>query len=425
MLALDGGGARGIVTIAFLERIEETLRISLADEIAARGMTPAEFRLCHYFDVIGGTSVGALIATMLSSGMSAREIRDTFRNWSKSIFRPRLAALAGLFRDRHDASALRRCIQQVVGNETLDSAMLKSGLVIITKNARSGSVWVLANNPSARYYNRSPDSPATIPNRKYKLVDLLRASTAAPTFFERQQLEIHAGPSQTEGGDTPDQMAWFVDGGVSPHNNPALQMFMMAGMKGYRFGGTSSGIARRNDEGVAWPLGADNLLIVSVGTGRFDTGFKPGWRHWLMPAFVAKDSLQTMISDGQKLALSLLQWFSSPSRSWQIDREIGSLAGEILPTSPEPRALLSFVRYDIELTQQWLDKPENAGRWIAPFHLAEMIDFTSTKSQDRLYEVAGLAAARQVTAADFLSAFNWLWPPKADQSAAAEHEGTA
>ncbi len=416
ILSLDGGGARGIVTIAFLEHIEAVLRVELKDEIAARGLEPGDFRLCHYFDLIGGTSVGALIATMLARGMSTAEIKKRFQTWSRDIFRPRrtlwfLWPVFGILGERNDSSRLRKYIHEIVGDERLDSASLTSGLVIVAKNARTGSVWVLSNNPFARYYNRDHANPATVANREFRLVDLLRASTAAPTFFKTQQLEIHRGPAQQQRNEPEDQTAWFVDGGVSPHNNPALQLFMMAGMKGYRLGGTASGTARRNDDGIAWPLGPENVLLVSVGTGRFDTGFKPRWYH-AFPAFVAKDSLQSMIADGQKLALSMLQWLSNPSgRNWLIDREIGTLEGELLPHSPDPKALLSFVRYDIELKNEWLEKRENAGRWIAPYHLKEMIDFTNTNAQERLYGVASRAAARQVNAGDFPKPFKWLWLP--------------
>src|SRR5690242_21940926 len=47
----------------------------------------------------------------------------------------------------------------------------------------------------------------------------------------------------------------FVDGGVSPFNNPALQAFMYATLGGYN---------------VKWPAGKDNILVVSIGTGAGD-----------------------------------------------------------------------------------------------------------------------------------------------------------
>ncbi|MFM7550941.1 MAG: patatin-like phospholipase family protein [Cyanobacteriota bacterium] len=58
VLALDGGGVRGILTLGFLERIEWLLR-------QRHGGDPA-FRLCDYFDLIAGTSTGSIIAALLA-----------------------------------------------------------------------------------------------------------------------------------------------------------------------------------------------------------------------------------------------------------------------------------------------------------------------------------------------------------------------
>ena len=52
ILALDGGGARGLLTLGVLQKLEE--------ELARRSGNPGLFRLAHYFDLIGGTSTGAL-----------------------------------------------------------------------------------------------------------------------------------------------------------------------------------------------------------------------------------------------------------------------------------------------------------------------------------------------------------------------------
>src|SRR5262245_31631659 len=57
ILSLDGGGVKGIITIAFLEKIEEILK--------KRSCRGDNFRLSDYFDLVGGTSVGALLATLI------------------------------------------------------------------------------------------------------------------------------------------------------------------------------------------------------------------------------------------------------------------------------------------------------------------------------------------------------------------------
>src|SRR5262245_57552193 len=78
ILALDGGGLRGILTLGLLRRIESILR-------ARHGDDPA-FRLCHYFDLIAGTSTGAIIAAALASGMSVDEVIGHYQALGRDVF---------------------------------------------------------------------------------------------------------------------------------------------------------------------------------------------------------------------------------------------------------------------------------------------------------------------------------------------------
>jgi len=58
ILSLDGGGVRGLSSLLILREIME--------EIGRRTKAAAETPLpCEYFDLIGGTSTGGLIAIML------------------------------------------------------------------------------------------------------------------------------------------------------------------------------------------------------------------------------------------------------------------------------------------------------------------------------------------------------------------------
>ncbi len=69
LLALDGGGIRGLVTIEVLAEIERLLREEAGDEALV---------LADSFDYIGGTSTGAIIAACLSLGMTVDKIRTFY-----------------------------------------------------------------------------------------------------------------------------------------------------------------------------------------------------------------------------------------------------------------------------------------------------------------------------------------------------------
>jgi len=76
LLALDGGGIRGLITLAILVRLEEMLANALGGG--------DDFRLCNFFECIGGTSTGAIIATGLARGMSAKDLLSFYREFGRA-----------------------------------------------------------------------------------------------------------------------------------------------------------------------------------------------------------------------------------------------------------------------------------------------------------------------------------------------------
>ncbi len=66
LLALDGGGIRGIIAVEVLAEIEKILQDKLGKDDT--------FVLADYFNYIVGTSTGAIIAACLSSGMRVDQI---------------------------------------------------------------------------------------------------------------------------------------------------------------------------------------------------------------------------------------------------------------------------------------------------------------------------------------------------------------
>ncbi len=313
LLALDGGGIRGALTLGYLGRIEEILR--------ERNGGDPQFRLCDYFDLIGGTSTGAIIATGLALGLSVAELGEIYHTLGEKVFAESFFRI-GLIGAKFPKEPLVAALDNYFGDETLGSAKLRTGLMVVTKRLDTGSPWLLHNNPRGAYYESVGDGVA---NKDLRLTSIVRASTAAPHYFDPEMIEI-----------APETFGAFVDGGVSPYNNPAMQVLMLATCSGY---------------GLNWPFGAERLLLVSVGTGYREITV-PASEVMSMPAVrLAAESVLSIMQDANWLGQALLQWMGRSPTAWTIDSEIGDLSGDSLGGGPD---LLSYLRYEVALQPQWL-----------------------------------------------------------------------
>ena len=175
-------------------------------------------------------------------------------------------------------------------------------------------------------------------------------------------------------------------------------------------GNLGGGPLEPRGERRAWKLGADNLLIVSVGTGTCDHKAERA----RAAALDAVYTLQGMISDGEQLAMILLQWMSMPARNWHVDRVVGDLSHDLLGDGAGlQQPLLSFHRYDMRLDQGWLADPAHAGHLVTAEKLDELRDFTNAAAVPELAEIATSAARLQVRAEHFPKAFDAIWQPAA------------
>jgi uncharacterized protein len=366
ILALDGGGLRGVVTLGYLQRIETLLR-------ARHGGDPA-FRLCHYFDLIAGTSTGAIIAAALALGMTVDDVLGHYERLGREVFRGDWWRASGLVVARYDAALLAEHLKRVLGaNRTLGDGGIGTGLLIVTKRLDSGSVWPLGNNPRGQYF-KAPEGQAWISNGEYPLWQIVRASTAAPTFFDPEPVTI----ATTDGRVV--QTGRFVDGGVSPHNNPALQAFMYATLDGFR---------------VNWPTGADAMLLTSVGTGAAD----PRKTASRLAAKEGIAALNSLMDDCGALVETLLQWMSSSRTARIIDGELGDLSHDLVAGAP----LLSYLRYNLLLT-------EGAVRALLPGLPDDVVrtlpDMDRPEHLHALLTLGQSAAEEQVLVSDFPTRFD-------------------
>jgi len=357
ILSIDGGGIRGLIALGFLTRLESLLTIRAG----------APVRLCDRFDLIGGTSTGAIVATALALGISAAEIREFYLRMGPRIFRRPWLRMPG-WQAKFDAQALRDEIFAVFDRRTLDSPDLKTGLGLMLKRIDKGGAWMLTNNPKSQFWN-TPTDGSFIGNRHYSLANVVRASTAAPHYFDPQEISIVEGAPP----------AIFVDGGLTPHNDPALALLLTAILPGHR---------------INWPLGCDRLTVVSIGTGSFrPVVTKKNWRR-AGSIGIALRSLMQQIAENQALTLTLMSWLGKGGAPWPINSEIGDLAG----CEPPFGSLFRYFRYDVKLEADWLR--DRLGVTLAPKELAQLRRFDDPGGMERLDEIGQRAAERQVRLAD-------------------------
>jgi hypothetical protein len=369
ILALDGGGLRGVVTVAFLKRIEDLLRAQTA------GGDP-KFRLCDYYDLIGGTSTGSIIAAGLALGMSVDEVRQHYFNLGKNVFQ-RSFFNWGISRQKFDSDKVADALRGVFGERTMGSPDLRTGLMVISKRLDTGSTWPLTNHPKARYFAAQPGR-STVPNKDYPLWAVVRASTAAPTYFEPESILIKAADAQAG---LPAVSGEFVDGGVSTTNNPSLQLVLAATVKGYGFG---------------WEMGEDRLAVTSVGTGRAnqELGLTTGFES--AAALHAVKALKSVLEDCADLVEVIMQWMSRSATAREIDRDLGTLAG----CHPGGGPCLTYLRYNVHFEPKWFEA--NMGESLSRAELDNLAKMDEPDNMNRLEEVGKVAAARFVREGHFV-----------------------
>lgn len=201
ILSFDGGGIRGAFGSAVIATLEERLGRPITD----------------YFDLVAGTSTGAILGAGIAHGMSGSQLVDFYTNFADEIFRPREAykpkswvktiyplvkyvfdrrtgggKIDDFFRARFCPIALKHSFNEGFG-ETRLADLRKSRLIVSTVNLTKGQTYVF----------RTPHLPTAIDDRNLNVVDVLLAATAAPTYFPHKVMPD--GHAYCDGG------LWAVD----------------------------------------------------------------------------------------------------------------------------------------------------------------------------------------------------------------------
>ena len=205
VLSIDGGGMRGLYTAAYLESLVQRYAVT-------RGATGLD--IGKGFDLIVGTSTGAIIACSLAAGVSLDRVSALYRERGPEIFSLKLPEKAGLDlawqmckRPRYlkaGAAALKNALQTELGDITLGDIWRDRQIALAVPAVEMSRYhsWVFKTPHLANTKHRDDG---------YKLVDVCLATTAAPIYRSMTQIE------------NPDTLGHhvFVDGGLWA-NNPVL-----------------------------------------------------------------------------------------------------------------------------------------------------------------------------------------------------------
>lgn len=350
LLSLDGGGIRGLFALQYARRIEQLLREKTGT---------ADLVLADHFHYIGGTSTGAIIAAFLSWGLSVDEIEGLYRKNAIAMFR-KAGWLDRFTSHKFVAEGLTGFLKEFFTEEdgseaTFGTKKLRTLLLVVARNATTGSPWPLSNNPAAKY--NDPESPGN--NLQIPLWQLVRASTAAPTFFPPEILTVK--------GEKGEELTFaFEDGGITPFNNPAYLMKIMATLPEYNLG---------------WEAGVERMSVVSIGTGGVKAGRE---KHALDVLSQAKNLPTALIGSFQQYQDLLCRVHGECRYGPQLDGELGEMI------RPSEKAEYLYARYDKVFTETDLKAAENVTKYGFTLDNLELMDFLCETGAAHAQEVVKL-----------------------------------
>ena len=225
VLSIDGGGIRGIIPAVVLMELEKKIQIKTGNLSA---------RLSDYFDLIVGSSVGGLITSLLllpdkdnKPVYSANDILDLFLSHGKDIFKwdpaQSFKSFFTLCDEQYPDKYINSILNEYLGSSRL-SSLLKPALITAYDIERRKAIFF-------RSHKAKLDN-----NYDFYLKDVVRSTTAAPTYFEPALIKSFSNTYYA-----------LIDGGIFA-NNPAMCGFVEA-------------------LELIQNASPENILFLSIGTG--------------------------------------------------------------------------------------------------------------------------------------------------------------
>ncbi|HEV2159478.1 patatin-like phospholipase family protein [Bradyrhizobium sp.] len=307
VLSFDGGGIRGLYQAKLLERLK------------ASG-----FDVAKHADIIAGTSTGGIIAAGLALGKEPAAISALYSTVGKTVFPPR-GLISRIYDDAtwlaghhsYSAEVLREALESELG-KTTKLGDCKKRLIIPA---------ISLNQYKLRLFDSKDDS-----DKDYRLVDVVLASAAAPTYFPPALV-----------GDT-----HYVDGGLCC-NNPTFRA-----------------VARLSSEDVD----LSRMYVLSISSGvmpitkaghEFQNLRNFGWARPTIDLAMSASS-DLAVQDG---AMVGYHFRVTETLGSQIDLDAYQAALDIIPPLAQGKADSIEVKTGV---RRWIDGPRStglnfAGKW--------------------------------------------------------------
>jgi uncharacterized protein len=221
ILSLDGGGAKGFYTLGVLAQVEAMLKGKL---------------LCDHFDLIFGTSTGAIIAALLSLGYKVEDIHSLYQQHVPTVMKNSTSG--------GRTKALHKLVADVFGDR--DFKHVKTGVGIVATHWHLEKPMIFKSTVDQAHGRKD----TFMPGFGCKIGEAVRASCSAYPYFDRCVLKTGQGI-----------IVELFDGGYCA-NNPTLYAIADA----------------------VKALGRDysDLRVLSVGVGMY-----PEPKHWVTPKYMA------------------------------------------------------------------------------------------------------------------------------------------
>ena len=265
ILALDGGGTRGIYTAQLLANIEQAF----------------QRRIKTCFDLIAGTSTGAIIAGAAVSDIPMQDIVELFETETPHIFRRRWYRIP-LFLSKYPSEKLAQILATHLPATPLGE--IATPLMITSSEISRSNVHIFRSNYGSR------DAEVVPTDKEVSLRDAILASCAAPTFFAPKSLDNYL----------------LADGGLWA-NNPSTIAF-------------TEGLS-------AFGKDTPEIRILSVGTGhsvnmyrdRRGWGFLTGWGGAKLTSYVMTLQSQASADIVQLLLKQNYLRINAEIDFWELD----------------------------------------------------------------------------------------------------------